>query len=362
VAFRSLTRFGSSPLRRFAAAVGLFGVSVALVLGGWVAGRRATKTPKTSPAKAAPPSILSRYGTLEETRDLAVQAQWRADRTIFNRLSGTITSMQIKHEAIQEVDAGSVIYSVDGRSVLILEGARPAYRDIGSGSSGDDVRQIQTFLATFNSSSLAVDGIWGSETLAEWNRWRRIKGLEIVDNGVSLGEVVFVPSLPRRVVAAEGMDEGRVVSGAEVIGTVEQAAPTFWIDQPKTTAAPLAPGVRVDVVIGAETVSALVSTRRTSTEQGDRLELDLPATRCNSCSVIQGTQPSPWPGIARMTPPVSGTIVPVGALRSATGPESAVVLEDGTVRAVKVLSRVGAEVVIDGIGTGVRVLLPSKLQ
>jgi len=58
--------------------------------------------------------------------------------------SSIVTIAPVKGAALNE---GSVALTVSGRPVFVLQGAQPAYRDLGPGAVGDDVRQLQESLA-----------------------------------------------------------------------------------------------------------------------------------------------------------------------------------------------------------------------
>ena len=65
--------------------------------------------------------------------------------------------------------AGSVVrtnrrlYEVDGKAVYLLDGSGPAYRDLGAGTTGNDVRALERNLRELGkdpSGAMRVDGTW----------------------------------------------------------------------------------------------------------------------------------------------------------------------------------------------------------
>ena len=71
---------------------------------------------------------------------------------------------------------GSVAMSVSGRPVFVLRGAQPTHRDIGPGSRGPDVRQLESALARMGFSPGALDGRYGGDTAAAVARWYEQSG------------------------------------------------------------------------------------------------------------------------------------------------------------------------------------------
>lgn len=334
-------------------------VITGLILGAYGLGRQATRTQTLRPSQAQPATIVARAGELEETRPVQVQAHWQIEGKLVGRLAGTVTSVGLPPGTATNLEEGTIVYAVDARPVIAIAAAQPAYRAIEFGTKGTDVEQIQKFLVRQGANLGEVDGKWGNATITAWKAWRRANNLPETST-ISLGEVIFVPELPRRVVPGEALTPGGVVSGSETIADELAPEPTFSIDVPGDAAGNLTSGLVVDIDIGGRSVSARVSDRRAPTELGNvRIELDLPAPGCvDWCDDIPAERTSEFRGVAHLSPLVKGTIVPIGALRTGTGDGSAVVLADGTTVGVTVLARVGSEAVVDGIEAGDRIQLP----
>lgn len=62
---------------------------------------------------------------------------------VVNQASGTYTKLPTEGA---KVDCGDVLYRVDDEPVVLLCGAVPAYRDLGIGDTGNDVRQLNRHL------------------------------------------------------------------------------------------------------------------------------------------------------------------------------------------------------------------------
>jgi peptidoglycan hydrolase-like protein with peptidoglycan-binding domain len=344
-------------VRRLLAFVTSFGAVVGMTGGAYFLGRRATQTTTVPVVASAPATVVARYGTLEDTRRVQVSAKWKPEQKMFNRLAGTVTSIGVASTGVVKVEEGAILYSVDALAVIAASGNVPMYRAIGDGTSGTDVEQLQRFLVRAGLAVGEIDGVWGNATVRAWNAWQRTTGRPVTSR-VELGEVMFVPDLPRTMSADEGLVVGRPVTGSESLVALFQAVPALWLTSPADAAVAFIDGTDVDVVVGTEKVFASLSSRRTNTDRGVQIELDF-ATRCGPwCSNVRSDGSSTFVGAIRVSKPVTGTIVPIGTLHTGTGSGSAVVLPDGTIRDVVVLTKVGAEAVVDGVAAGESLQVP----
>jgi peptidoglycan hydrolase-like protein with peptidoglycan-binding domain len=131
-----------------------------------------------------------------------------------------ITAMAVKRGG--SVSEGDLIMAVAGRPVLVLEGKIPAFRDIVFGSRGVDVRQLQAALKHLDLYAGGDrKGVYGKATLNAVKKLYWQTGHRPVGNGIAHGEVVFVPSLPQRVVkvAAHVGDTAKAESPIVTIGS-----------------------------------------------------------------------------------------------------------------------------------------------
>jgi peptidoglycan hydrolase-like protein with peptidoglycan-binding domain len=328
-----------------------------LIAGAYVLGSRATETKMVVPQVAAPAVLTTRSGTLEEVRQVQMSAQWQTDRSLIGRSAGTVTSLMLEQRKGTEVQEGAVLYSVDGNSVMAITGDQPAYRAIRSGTKGADVAQVQSFLERAGFQIGAVDGEWGAASVAAWKQW--LKASKLPESGeIELGAVIFVPGLPRIVAPAEGLQLGNVVGGSDKAVLLLAQTPTLFLDLPKEAATSIAVGVKLDAKLGGHAVTATVSARRAATETGVRIEFDLGSGCAEWCGDVPLGQPTTFAGTLHLAPSVTGTLVPVGAFRSGAGDATTVVLANGTVREVKVLAKVGAQAVVEGLEPGEQIQLP----
>ncbi|MGC5032921.1 hypothetical protein [Micromonospora sp. DT229] len=143
----------------------------------------------------------------------------------------------------QSVRSGQVVAEVSGRPVIVLSGRFPAYRDIGDGDEGPDVRQMQEALRVRYGTP--VTGRLDSRTVADLRGLYRSIGYPapLVDQAetgeepspepsssaderkhlrIPTGEFFFVPDLP----AAVGSTPGRV--GGDGSGPLVTLAGGKW--------------------------------------------------------------------------------------------------------------------------------------
>jgi len=124
-------------------------------------------------------------------------------RTVYNRMSGTITSLPA---AGQVITPGGTLFRVDGAPVILMNGTVPAYRTLSAGVSyGADVQQLKQNLRELGfdpGHTTTIDQSFDAATTAAVERWQAAHG-QTQTGTVTLGSVVFLPG-PRRISAVQG--------------------------------------------------------------------------------------------------------------------------------------------------------------
>lgn len=124
-------------------------------------------------------------------------------RTVYNRMSGTITSLPV---AGQVITPGGTLFRVDGAPVILMNGTVPAYRTLSAGVSyGADVQQLKQNLRDLGfdpGHTTTIDQSFDAATTATVERWQAAHG-QTQTGTVTLGSVVFLPG-PRRISAVQG--------------------------------------------------------------------------------------------------------------------------------------------------------------
>ncbi len=163
--------------RSMALAIGLAGV-VAVAAAGFFAGGRVQSPAEVASRRAAPePSLIT---VPVERRLLSTEVvtrgtvQFGAARKVSLATSalksgpGIVTSMAAAGAALAE---GDVVMAVSGRPVFVLAGAHPAYRDLGPGSVGKDVLQLESALGRLGFDPGPIDEVYDEQTSAAVERW-----------------------------------------------------------------------------------------------------------------------------------------------------------------------------------------------
>jgi peptidoglycan hydrolase-like protein with peptidoglycan-binding domain len=156
------------------------------------------------------------------------------------------------------------LYEVDESRVYLLDGTIPAYRALGPGTDGGDVRALETNLRALGmdpGGAMTVDGEWDGGTTAAVKRWQDSHGLAETGT-IELGRVVFAPG--NRRVAELAVDVGASTgsgsggsgadagSGAEVMTTTStRRIVTVKLDTTKSAVAKRSARVSVELPSGA---------------------------------------------------------------------------------------------------------------
>lgn len=212
-----------SPFRRRHRIVLIVAAAAALVSVGGIAGATLVRSPAQVAADTRPPApnvitvpvvrqVLSRTvvlrGTFSDGRTISATPSSVAG--VSGDTGGTrlvVTAVAV--HAGESVGAGQPLVEYSGRPVFALPGAIPAYRDLVPADSGKDVAQLQRALKSLGySTGSDPTGTFGDGTQGAVTRMYSAMGYDAprsnqAPGGVMLpsSEVVFVPTLPARVVS-----------------------------------------------------------------------------------------------------------------------------------------------------------------
>ncbi|WP_433379783.1 peptidoglycan-binding protein [Actinoplanes sp. CA-142083] len=191
-----------------AAAAVLTGGAAAAAAAGFGGGGR-----DEPPASDLPPATAQvTRQTMHDTFDEAGQLGWSGHTTLAGRIPGVITQLPQPGDAIGR---GATIYRVDDRPAVLMYGLVAAYRTVGPGTTGRDVRQLEANLTALGFGGFTADDRYTAATAAAVRRWQRKLGLPRTGT-VELGRVVFAPG-PIRVDAVTAGVNQSTGGGAEVL-------------------------------------------------------------------------------------------------------------------------------------------------
>lgn len=354
--------------------------ALTLVLGlalGW-----ALSTVFRSPAplpEAAPYSVVEvREGELSRSINLNASAFWNAGSPLVNEATGVLTQRLVASG--EQVSSGQVVYTVDLAPVAVAVGEVPAFRDIGLGVRGADVSQLQQMLVDAGYSTTPPDGIFGPKTLAEYKAWQ--KGSGFPGTGTApFGSIVFVPRLPAVVgwadaaaVSADGSSQadpkgavGAKLAEGDTVAQFLPPEPSFTISLPTGQRRLVDIGMEVTLSFGSYRWSAVIAAIAAPREDGSAVATLAPAdgqaSICGAdCSAIPIAGEGAISATITVLAPMTGLLVPTGALAVAADGTAAVVSEDGTAIAVTVTAVVGGQAAVDGVAAGTRVRVPGQSQ
>jgi peptidoglycan hydrolase-like protein with peptidoglycan-binding domain len=164
------------------------GVVVALALGAWMAGREIRSSAQVA-AETAPP-VPSAITAPVERRVLSSEVIVRGTVRYGSPQPVVLASSEAKQSSGDadivttrprpgtRVDEGAAVMSVSGRPVFVLRGAQPSHRDLGPGTRGPDVAQLETALDRMGFAPGPVDGRYDGQTGAAVAAWYESVGWE----------------------------------------------------------------------------------------------------------------------------------------------------------------------------------------
>ncbi|MGH2687338.1 MAG: peptidoglycan-binding domain-containing protein, partial [Actinomycetota bacterium] len=245
--------------RKKAMAIGL--AAVILTSGiSWVAASR-IRSPAEIAARTAPPAASLISVPVEQrvlSSDVVVRGTVRYGTPLVVTLplsalkrTSIITTPPVKDAVLNE---GSVAMTVSGRPVLVLQGAQPAYRDIGPGATGEDVRQLEEALARLGFDPGGQDGVYDDATGAAVSAWYRSVGWS------ALGPTEEQLTMARAGQADQFAARAEALSAQEALAAAES---DLRIAQERARALSRAPGT----LPGVPSAAALDAATRARAEQ-----------------------------------------------------------------------------------------------
>jgi len=120
--------------------------------------------------------------------------------------SGAVYISRLDVAAGRTISNGEQLAGIDGEPMFALVGRVPAWRDITPGESGPDVAELQKALAALGYYTGGdTPGFFGTATQDAVSLYYEHLGYTPpVTGGVPLTDVIFLPSLPAKVVAVNG--------------------------------------------------------------------------------------------------------------------------------------------------------------
>jgi membrane fusion protein, multidrug efflux system len=301
--------------------------------------------------------------TILDTDDVPGDLGYGATTTLAGWIAGVVTKVPMAGDVISQ---GQPIYRVDDTPVVLLYGDVAAYRPLAPGTTGNDVRQLETDLRALGYTGFTVDDRYTAETAAAVKRWQKALGLPQTGQ-VEQGRVLFAPGTIRVDSIAAGVNQ-QTGGGQEVLrytGTGRQVTAHLEVSQQRLARKGVAVQVRMpDGKMVAGTVDRVYTVIEQPTDQGSRPQTSIEA-------IVSLSDPSAAAGIEVAAVSVVFTAeehrdvltVPVAALVAlAEGGYGVEVIDGSTTRYVAVRTGLFAngrvEITGDGIHEGTTVGMP----
>ncbi len=155
-------------------AIGVGAAVVVVGAGGVAAFGFGGSDPAPPPATGGPPGTAKvAKTTLTSTEKVSGTLGYGTPSTLTRSGQGTLTWLP---SAGDVVTRGKTAYSVDDKPVPALYGTIPPYRVLKSGTSGNDVRQLEENLKALGYSGFTVDDEFTSSTATAVKKWQKAQG------------------------------------------------------------------------------------------------------------------------------------------------------------------------------------------
>lgn len=346
--------------RWLVAAAWLGSLVIALGAGWWAA--KILSAPPPDPAPAASTALyVVEDGEVGRVQSFIGQAEWVLQPALRAPVSGVVTTLDVAGGS--EVRSGQQLLTIDLRPVVVVLGAVPAFRDLAVGVNGEDVAQLQGFLAAEGYLEAPADGEFGRATAAAVRGWQKAVGFP--DDGVvHLGDVVFLSDLPTRITWAEQVAVGVTVTAGELL------ASSLRGQEPE-----------IKVTLGSDQLAVVSQTGEVVVHSSDRtwpgvitdsvngpdgtVVLTLSAADGSSICGAECAEVFPVPGPVNLgvdfvvVPATTGPVVPVSAIQTLANGDTVVTLEDESQVSVTVRAAADGLAVVDGVGPGDSIVIPT---
>ncbi|MPZ96583.1 MAG: efflux RND transporter periplasmic adaptor subunit [Propionibacteriales bacterium] len=211
-----------------------------------------------TPSTAVETTDKVRRGDLVESTSTSGSLEYAETRDLAAGLSGTLTWLPRAEKVIEE---GQRLYRVDDQPVVRLDGAMPAWRDLGPDvTDGADVRQLEEALLRLgygDEYDMAADGDWTWVTTEAVEDWQEDRGLDRTGT-LPLGTVVFTDGDLR--IDSQLLDIGdRVPAGSAVLDVSDVARRvTVSLEATQRHLAPVGGKVELDFPDGSKARGRIV--------------------------------------------------------------------------------------------------------
>lgn len=179
------------------------------------------------------------------------------ERSAIGNLQGTVTWVADEGAVRRR---GEVLYRVDQQPVVLMYGATPAWRPMGEGDEGADVRQLERNLVELGydpDGDVEVDGDYDWATTAAVRDWQEALGVDETGS-VELGQVVFLNGARRVGTIEAGVGSAARAGQPVMVTTSTRRSVTVELDARRQDLVKVGDRQRVELP-GGEDATARVS-------------------------------------------------------------------------------------------------------
>ncbi|WP_054953482.1 peptidoglycan-binding protein [Flaviflexus massiliensis] len=299
---------------------------------------RAISPPQVEQTAPERETYLVREGTLSRSVGLSGSATWETSTPGVSGAQGTLTEINLE----DEIQAGTVVFSVNLVPTVAIEGAIPAFRDLEEGMTGPDVAQIQAFLG------VEETGEFDAGTRTRVIEWQEEVGWEPT-GVVSRSHILVLPALPTRAELADGVVLGATVAPGQPVVTTYTSTPRISVPtDPSDREAP-AGGMTARIEIGGEEFPGILSVDDSLDGRTLEVVLDDGKSACiDTCpDLVPRGDNVPVRVVVDLVPETTGTLVPISALRAQPDGSAIVERTDGSEVVVEVTLSHGGQAIVD---------------
>ncbi len=196
-------------------------------------------------------SVLVTVEPYDGAREVSVRTTVTPEESLTVAATGRVTASACAPGAV--ITSGEVALVLDDQPIVALATEVPLWRDLRTGTRGDDVRSLQAELARLG-HDLVPDGHFGTATREAVRAIQRDAGVERADGALAAGSVVWLPrpdvSISDCLVhVGDTVSPGEIATvagGLTVLAVVDAPADEGWV-------------VRLDGVTGPVGVDGVVT-------------------------------------------------------------------------------------------------------
>ncbi len=300
-------------------------------------------------------TYTAKIGELKDVQSAEAVGHWEVRSSLRAQASGIVT----RAPASGLVADGQSLLSVNETPVLAVVADIPFYRELRAGSRGDDVRNLQGFLARQGFFSAIPDGVFASATKQAVRDWQKALGTTV--SGV-VPEAALIAISASGIVLRPRISVGEMVTAGQEVADILEPEPRFALLG--TDAGPPRPQSKValggnsewraQVGEGHQTVDGIIQYALDPVDG---------TTICGSnCMQVALNGTTTFPATLVITPPTKGVVVPVSALRQNSSGVTVVQSATGDEIHVEVTAAVNGLAVVTGLHDGATILLPSAIS